>query len=327
MKAAIIVLSLAGLLVGGPVAGAFETQVFDLPAAGDYVHDLSPAPDGKVWYTAQRDGALGVLDPATGSVKLVPLGKGSAPHGVITGKDGNAWITDSGLNAIVRYNPATDEVKAWPLPPDTGYTNLNTCAFDGAGDLWFTGQNGIYGRLKVASGEVQVWKAPKGRGPYGITATPDGEIYYVSLAGSHLAKIDRATGEAQVIEPERPGSGARRVWSDSKGDLWISEWNSGYLARYTPKTRAWKSWLMPGDKPRAYAVYVDDNDVVWVSQWGANTTYAFDPKTEKFAAAPGSGPNANVRQIHGRPGEVWLPESGLNRIMLVRTAAAKAATR
>ena len=31
---------------------------------------------------------------------------------------------------------------------------------------------------------------------------------------------------------------------------------------------------------------------------------------------------ANVRQILGRPGEVWLPESGLDRLMLIRTAPA-----
>ena len=31
---------------------------------------------------------------------------------------------------------------------------------------------------------------------------------------------------------------------------------------------------------------------------------------------------ANVRQILGRPGEVYLPESGTNRIMVVKTGSA-----
>ena len=64
---------------------------------------------------------------------------------------------------------------------------------------------------------MKVWKAPRGRGPYGITATPDGDVYYASLAGNHIARIDKATGEATVIEPPTKGQGARRVWSDSKG--------------------------------------------------------------------------------------------------------------
>jgi len=282
---------------------------------------VAPAPDGKVWYTAQRNGALGILDPKTGQVREVPLGPKSAPHGVIQGPDGAAWITDGGQNAIVRFDPKTEEVKVWRLPEDGGYTNLNTAAFDKDGVHWFTGQNGIYGRLDPRSGDMKIFKAPEGRGPYGITATPEGEIYYVSLAGSHLAKIDRDTGEAQVIEPPTPNQGARRVWSDSQGRLWISEWNSGQLSMHDPKARTWKAWRLPGDKPRAYAVYVDERDVVWVSDFGGHAIHAFDPKSERFTTIPKSQEGADVRQILGRPGEVWLPESGADRLVVIRTGA------
>src|SRR3989454_9354953 len=71
------------------------------------------------------------------------------------------------------------------------------------------------------SGEMKVFDAPKGRGPYGIHATPQGVVYYASLAGSHIARIDAASGAATVIEPPTRRQGARRVWSDSKGSLWV----------------------------------------------------------------------------------------------------------
>jgi virginiamycin B lyase len=298
---------------------AANVQVFEVPK-GSGPHDVAPAPDGSIWYTAQRTGALGILDTKTGKAREVPLGPDSAPHGVIQGPDGAAWITDGGQNAILRYDPKTGKLSTWKLPEETGYANLNTAAFDRDGNLWFTGQNGIYGRLNTASGEVKVFKDPEGRGPYGIAATPQGEVYYVSLAGSHLASIDPATGAAKIIEPPSPDEGTRRVWADSKGDLWVSGWNSGQLSRYSPKTGAWKSWKLPGEKPRVYAVYVDDRDMVWISEWGSNAVLAFDPASEKWARYPGSAPDANVRQILGRPGEVYLPESGLDRIMVVRTA-------
>jgi len=313
-------LALLGGLFASPSKAA-DVRVYDLPA-GSQPHDVTPAPDGAVWYTAQRQGALGILDPATGQARHVPLGQGSAPHGVIAGPDGAAWITDSGLNAIVRWDPKSGRIDTWRLPESTGYANLNTAAFDGKGTLWFTGQNGVYGRLEPRSGALEVFRAPKGRGPYGITATPDGIVYYASLAGSHIARIDGNSGKATVIEPPTADQGARRVWSDSKGNIWISEWNSGQLTRYTPAGDAWKSWKLPGDTPRAYAVYVDDRDAVWVSDFGANATLRFDPASETFTAFPGSKPGANVRQILGRPGEVWLPESGADRLMVVRTAPA-----
>ena len=53
---------------------------------------------------------------------------------------------------------------------------------------------------------------------------------------------------------------------------------------------------------------------------GANAIVRFDPATERWTRFPGSGENSNVRQILGAPGWVYLPESGLDRIMVVRTA-------
>src|SRR3954462_11098551 len=71
-----------------------ERQVYQLTKSA-YPHNLAPAPDGKVWYSAQQIGALGILDPKTGGARHVPLGKGSAPHGVSQGPDGAAWSSAS----------------------------------------------------------------------------------------------------------------------------------------------------------------------------------------------------------------------------------------
>src|SRR3546814_13528333 len=57
-------------------ASATVTKVVQLPE-GSRPHDAAPAPDGKVWYTAQRQGALGILDPDTGAVRQVPLDRKS----------------------------------------------------------------------------------------------------------------------------------------------------------------------------------------------------------------------------------------------------------
>src|SRR3954452_18780145 len=209
-------------------ATAQQVQVYQLPP-GSYPHDVAPAPDGKIWYAAQKHGALGIFDPKTGQSREVKLGPKSAPHGVIQGPDGAAWLTDGGQNAIVRVDAKTEAVKVWKLPATSGYANLNTGTFDRDGVYWFTGQSGIYGRLDPRSGEIKVWKAPGGPGAYGIAATPEGDIYYASLAGNHIAKIDKATGAATVIEPPTKAQGARRVWSDSKGRIWVSEWNAGQL--------------------------------------------------------------------------------------------------
>jgi virginiamycin B lyase len=293
-------------------------EVFPVPP-GSRPHDVAPAPDGTVWYTAQGSGELGRLDPLTGETHHIPLGPGSAPHGVIVGPDGAPWITDSGLNAIVRVDPQTEAVQAFPLPAGHRNVNLNTAAFDGDGVLWFTGQAGFYGRLHPSTGEMEIFSAPRGSGPYGITSTPDGSVYFVSLANSYLARLDLRSGEATILEPPTPNQGARRVWSDSQGRLWVSEWNSGQVSMYDPANDAWREWKLPGDRPQAYAVYVDDQDMVWLSDFGANALVRFDPHGETFTVFPHTSPGARVRQLLGRPGEVWGAESGAGQLVVIRT--------
>ena len=308
-------------LLAGPAQAAGKLQSWKLATSRRTgIHDLAPAPDGGVWFTAQASGHLGWFDPASGRTDLVPLGGGSSPHGVIQGPDKAAWITDGGQNAIARVSWPDRKVQLFPLPSGTPYANLNTCAFDGDGDLWFTGQSGYVGKVAVKSGQVTVKESPRGRGPYGICGTPSGDVWWCSLAGSFIARIDRKTGDSVVVEPPTKNQGARRVWSDSQGRIWVSEWNSGQLSMHDPKSAAWKQWKVPGANPRVYAVYVDERDIAWVSDFGGNAVFSFDPKAEKFERYALERDSANVRQILGRKGEVWLPESGTEHITVIRTS-------
>ena len=316
-----LILSVALLLSCG-FAHAAEVKYYDVPK-GSHPHDVAadPKPDGPVWYTAQHQGALGRLDPRTGKVEQIPLGEGSRPHGVIIGPDRAAWITDSGLNAIVRVDPATRDVKRFPLPIKEN-ANLNTATFDRTGRLWFTGQAGYHGRVDPKTGKVDVWESPRGRGPYGITTTPSGDVYYASLAGNHISRIDLHSGKATPIDLPTPKQGARRVWSDSSGRIWVSEWLSGQVSVFDPKQaasrNAWRTWKLPGAKPQAYSVWVDGQDKVWLTDFAANAIVRFDPESERFESFPSNKPSAAVRQMLGRKGEAWGAESGTDRLVVVK---------
>jgi streptogramin lyase len=169
--------------------GPFRVKYYPV-TAGMGSRDTAPAPDGTIWFCGQRNGTLGRLDPRDGSSKLVDLGKGAAPHGVIIGPDGAPWVTEGGQNAIARVDPGDHKVTLFRLPETEAYANLNTAVFDKSGIYWFTGQSGIYGRLDPKSGDMTVFKSPRGRGTYGMTITPKGDIWYASLAGNHIARID-----------------------------------------------------------------------------------------------------------------------------------------
>jgi virginiamycin B lyase len=81
------VIALAMLILHGTAHARMVMQTFAV-LAGAGAHDVYPAPDGTVWFTAQSAGKLGRLDPRTGRSDLIALGPGAAPHGVIVGPDG-----------------------------------------------------------------------------------------------------------------------------------------------------------------------------------------------------------------------------------------------
>ena len=130
--------------------------------------------------------------------------------------------------------------------------------FDGDGDLWFTGQSGVVGKVAVKSGAVTLKEAPRGRGPYGICATPKGEVWWCSLAGSFIARIDRRSGATGAFGDGR-GPGRTRPWekpSDTtpgfkESAAWITrlamcaEPRDGKLYIFMPPTQALASGFEP----------------------------------------------------------------------------------
>ena len=183
--------------------------------------------------------------------------------------------------------------------------------------MWFTGQSGYYGRLVPATNDMKVWKAPRGRGPYGITTTPRGDVYYASLAGNHIARIDAETGAATVIEPPTKDQGARRVWSDSKGRIWVSYWNTGHVGMYDPASRALARMDAAGQAAaRVFGLG---------RRHGQGLAHRVDVQRDRqvrsgdgdIRSFPSDKNGANVRQMLGRAGEAWGAESGNSRLVMV----------
>ena len=64
---------------------------------------------------------------------------------------------------------------------------------------------------------------------------------------------------------------------------------------------------------------MDAQDQVWLSDVNANALLRFDPTIERFESFPLPSSNAQVRQLLGRPGEVWGAESGTDKLAVIRT--------
>ena len=103
--------------------------------------------------------AGGVTFPETIATVKNSSGSSGLYDWVVTGPNTN--------NAIVRVSWPGREVRAYPLPEGTPYANLNTCAFDGEGNLWFMTENGVD---RVRETRLSVQEMPTGSTDFSITA-------------------------------------------------------------------------------------------------------------------------------------------------------------
>src|SRR2546430_14707695 len=89
---------------------AYVLREYPVPA-GSHPHDVAPAADGGVWYTAQTAGALPPLDPVTGNTSHVDLRERSAPHGAIVGPPEPARLTDGHPQCVLRVDALSRSVQ------------------------------------------------------------------------------------------------------------------------------------------------------------------------------------------------------------------------
>ena len=134
---------------------------------------------------------------------------------------------------------------------------------------------------------------------------------------------------AQQPPATGPVDAARLDLADGEGARWALTHDKDVIGPQDPEFRIKRNGpdgtvvsnpVPPGDVPTGDLVAAGGG--VWLPVRDA--VLRFDPGSETFTSFAGSGPNANVRQILGRPGEVWLPESGLDRLMVIRTGEAGA---
>ena len=170
--------------------------------------------------------------------------------------------------------------------------------------------------MEPATGRLELFEAPRGHDPSGITTTPDGDVYHASLAGRHIARIDTATGRATVLELPTEGQGARRICSDSRGRLWIASGTPGSSGCTTRARIRGESGGYPVQR-RSRTPSTLPSATGFGSAFGANALVRFDPETERFTEFPLPSDPANVRQLLGRPGEVWGAESAADALVVV----------
>jgi streptogramin lyase/Tol biopolymer transport system component len=150
---------------------------------------------------------------------------------------------------------------------------------------------------------------PAGGSPFGITAGPDGNLWFTEQNGNRIGRITPA-GVITEFPVLTPGSFPRGITVGPDGNLWFAA-ASGSIGRVTP-TGAITEFSV-GGSPREITAGPDGN--LWFTDQGGNSRIGrITPAgaiTGVFPLAFGSQPDGITT---GPDGNLWFTEQGGDRI-------------
>ena len=252
------------------------------------------------------------------------------PHDVVLDKDGNVWYSDFGEHFISKFDPKTLKLTEYPtkkFKPDAPEGNLSL-ALDKGGKLWFdTMYQGALGTIDPKTGETKFyplaaeWNDNRVQLNFvGLRHDVDGKVWTKSVGTQDIFRLDLATNTWEKFHPTSALPPGRRysmyqVISDSKNNLWMAEFQEGYLGTIDAKTHAVKWFALPTPHARARRMEIDDQDRIVVTEYRGNKVALFDTKSETFSEFPLPPYTFPYRANIDRNGDIWASTMATDRVV------------
>jgi streptogramin lyase len=260
------------------------------------------------------------------------------PHDVVLDKDGNVWYSDFGELFISKFDPKTLKLTEYPtkkFKPDAPEGNLSL-ALDKGGKLWFdTMYQGALGTIDPKTGETKFyplaaeWNDNRVQLNFvGLRHDVDGKVWTKSVGTQDIFRLDLATNTWEKFHPTSALPPGRRysmyqVISDSKNNLWMAEFQEGYLGTIDAKTHAVKWFALPTPHARARRMEIDDQDRIVVTEYRGNKVALFDTKSETFSEFPLPPYTFPYRANIDRNGDIWASTMATDRVVRMNPKTAE----
>ena len=254
------------------------------------------------------------------------------PHDVLLDKDGNVWYSDFGELFISKFDPKTlklTEYQTKEFKPGAPVGNLSL-EFDKDGKLWFdTMHQGAIGTIDPKTGEIKYYPLPPEWNDnrvqlnfVGLRHDVDGKVWTKSVGTVDVFRLDLASGKWERFHPTEflpPGHrySIYQLISDSKNNVWMAEFEDGYLGKIDAKTLKVTWFPLPSPHGRARRMEIDDQDRILVTEYRANKVALFDTKTEQFTEYDLPPLTFPYRAQIDQNGELWTGGMSTDRVVRV----------
>ena len=252
------------------------------------------------------------------------------PHDVLLDKDGDVWYSDFGELFISKFDPKTlklTEYSTKEFKPGAPVGNLSL-EFDHDGKLWFdTMHQGAIGTIDPKTGEIKYYPLPSEWNDnrvqlnfVGLRHDVDGKVWTKSVGTVDVFRLDLASGNWERFHPTDflpPGHrySIYQLISDSTNNVWMAEFEEGYLGKIDAKTLKVTWFPLPSPHGRARRMEIDDQDRILVTEYRANKVALFDTKTEQFTEYDLPPLTFPYRAEIDKNGELWTGGMSSDRVV------------
>jgi uncharacterized repeat protein (TIGR01451 family) len=151
--------------------------------------------------------------------------------------------------------------------------------------------------------------------PTGITAGPDGNLWFVESASSQIAEINPTTHAITEFPVPELGGRLAGITTGHDGNLWFTDRLDGLIGQFKITSHAIAEFPIPttGGQPSAIVAGPDGN--LWFTELAGNKIGEINPTTDainEFSIPTGG--SAPLSITAGPDGNLWFTESTSNKI-------------
>jgi streptogramin lyase len=274
-----------GLLLCSAVCPAQVTFTeYPLPTVGSFPFGIAAGPDGNLWFTEDHGNGnkIGRITTAGVITEFPTPTPVSTPTGITAGPDGNLWFTEKTVSKIGRITTA-GVITEFPTPPG----DTRVCATD-CGLSY----------------------------PYGITAGPDGALWFTE---ANASKIGRITTAGVITEFSTPtASESTGITAGPDGNLWFIEQTAnkigrittaGIITEFSVSGSSGLLWITAGPDGNLWFTDLSGNQIGRITTSGVVTLFPIP-----------TGGSLPVGITAGPDGNLWFTEQNGNQIGRITTA-------
>ncbi len=177
------------------------------------------------------------------------------------------------------------------------------------------------------AGQVSDFPTPTtASGPEGITAGPDGNLWFAEFAADKIAEINPTTHAISEFSTTTAMSRPLGIALGPDGNIWFTEWAMNQIGEINPTTHAMSEFPIPTASSFPVGIVAGPNGNMWFSESGGVGKIAeINPTTHAITEFPAPTANSLPFGIASGPdGNIWFTEKNASKIAVFNVATSTA---